>query len=456
MGDRYERIRVFKETMELCRSHPTLTSSVDYSTRPQEIIWQEDPLCAPEKRFSEPASLILSSKRTFEAAREYANQHKRVCALNFASSVTPGGGVTRGTTAQEESMCRISTLYASISDKETVGAFYERHWQMIHNDEMGRENRDDCIFTPEIKVIREDSFECDMLPESEWYSVDVITCAAPDLRYAENGRIYQPSTIELIQLFENRWRRILSVAAEHDADMLILGAFGCGAFHNPPEVVVQAFNNVYDEFKYSFETIEFAVFANDTSMPNYRAFQQVTGIREVEQQHGEKEKLVVDIPSIDLNSVNKTIAYIVQHGWGLRDEDVHDGRIEKDAELFGGGSGGVCAYKLFQYFIKYIGTRASKMRFRYIAAALSCLSSGQVSVESYRNDVADFLSHRAIGTEYFFYGGISQNSYAAIIESCQTTGAIESITMLKVMKALEWDDHRIDTLTYLMKNNLFR
>ena len=280
MADRYERIRVFKETMELCRSHPTLASSVDYSTRAQEIIWQEDPLYAPEKRFSEPAAMILSPKRTFEAAREYAKQGKRVCALNFASSVTPGGGVTRGTTAQEESMCRISTLYASISNKETVGAFYERHWQMILDEEMGRENRDDCIFTPEIKVIREDTFECNVLPESEWYSVDVITCAAPDLRHAENGRTYRPSTAELIQVFENRWSRILSVAAQHNADVLILGAFGCGAFQNPPEIVVQAFNNVYDEYKYCIETIEFAVYGRNPAGPNYVAFRRITGIRE--------------------------------------------------------------------------------------------------------------------------------------------------------------------------------
>ena len=280
MADRNERIRIFEETMGLCRNHPALANSVDYSTREQKIIWQEDPLCDPEKRYSEPTALILSPRRTFEAARKYANQNKRVCALNFASSVTPGGGVTRGTTAQEESMCRISTLYASISDKESVGAFYERHWQMIHAGEMGRENRDDCIFTPGIKVIREDTFECDMLPESEWYTVDVITCAAPDLRYAEDGRTYRPSTMELIQVFENRWRRILSVASEHKAEVLILGAFGCGAFQNPPGVVVQAFNNIYDEYKYSSETIEFAVYGRNAAAANYVAFRNILGIRE--------------------------------------------------------------------------------------------------------------------------------------------------------------------------------
>lgn len=281
MADRNERIRIFEETMKLCRNHPTLVNCVEYSTRGQKIIWQEDPLFPAENRYAEPATLVLSPQRTFEAARKYTNQGQRVCALNFASSVTPGGGVTRGTTTQEESMCRISTLYASINDKETAGAFYERHWQMIHDEEMGRENRDDCIYTPGIKVIREDTFDCDMLSESEWYSVDVITCAAPDLRYDENGRTYRPSTIELIQVFENRWKRILSVAAQHKADVLILGAFGCGAFHNPPEIVVQAFNNVYGEFKHSFDTIEFAVYRRDSVSPNYDVFRNIQGIWEV-------------------------------------------------------------------------------------------------------------------------------------------------------------------------------
>lgn len=278
--DRNEIICIFDETMKLCSTQPLLVNCVTHSKQEQKIIWQDDPLYIPEKRYAEPARVILSPKRTFEAARKYVSQRKHVCALNSASPVTPGGGVMCGTTAQEGSMCMISTLYASISDKESVGVFYERHCQMICDEEMGIENRDDCIFTPAVKVIREDSIECNMLPESEWYSVDVITCAAPDLRYKDNGKTYRPSTIELIRVFENRWRRILSVAAQHKAEVLILGAFGCGTFQNPPEVVVQAFNNVCDEYKYCFETIEFAVYGRNPAGSNYVAFRNILGIRE--------------------------------------------------------------------------------------------------------------------------------------------------------------------------------
>ena len=279
MADRQGRIWIFEETMALCKSHRALVERIGHSIRGQEITWQEDPLPAGGPRYAKPAALVLSPRRTFEAARAYANRGKRVCALNFASSVTPGGGVTRGSGAQEESLCRVSTLYAAISDPDTAGPFYERHRQMIRDGAMGRENRDDCIFTPGVVVIREDTFDCALLPESDWYGVDVITCAAPDLRCG-GGVVYRPTAEALVSRFEERWRRILSVAAAHGAEALILGAFGCGAFGNPPEVAVQAFNNVCGEYLRCFETIEFAVFTDDVDGPNYAAFRGIRGIAE--------------------------------------------------------------------------------------------------------------------------------------------------------------------------------
>ncbi len=283
MADRYERIRIFEQTIDICRNDRDLQSAITYSKERQEITWEEDPLAAGEKRHDVPAGLVISPGRTFGAAGKYQGSGKRICALNFASSVTPGGGVMQGAGAQEESICRISTLYPAISDKETAGAFYDKHRQMIRNGEMNRKNRDDCIFTPGVVVIREDTFDCALLPKSEWYSVDVITCAAPDLRYDYNGTGYQPETPELTAVFEKRWRRILSVAAHNRADILILGAFGCGAFYNPPEVVVQAFSNVFHEYEYCFETVEFAVFTENVYDENYRVFSGMKGIRKLPQ-----------------------------------------------------------------------------------------------------------------------------------------------------------------------------
>ena len=289
MADRETRIRIFEETAALCGSHPLLSERVERSVREQSIVWQEDPIAEGRPRFAVPAETILSPHRTLEAARKYARTGKRTCVLNFASSVTPGGSVKRGGGAQEESICRISTLYPAIGDGATAAPFYERHRSMIRSGEMGRENRDDCIYTPGVTVIREDTYECELLPEPEWYCVDVITCAAPDLRFDGNGKTFSPTEEELVRVFERRWRRILSVAARHEADALILGAFGCGVFRNPPELVARAFSHVMEEFRYCFETIEFAVHSKDGQSPNYAGLRGIRGIRESGGQPGEEE-----------------------------------------------------------------------------------------------------------------------------------------------------------------------
>ena len=152
---------------------------------------------------------------------------------------------------------------------------------MIQSGEMNRKNRNDCIFTPGVVVIREDTFDCAMLPRDEWFHADAITCAAPDLRYDFNGTAYQPERSELAGVFERRWRRILAIAAMNRADILILGAFGCGVFDNPPELVAQAFSNVFDEFAHCFAAVEFAVYTDSNDSPNYLAFSEMKGIQRV-------------------------------------------------------------------------------------------------------------------------------------------------------------------------------
>ena len=110
--------------------------------------------------------------------------------------------------------------------------------------------------------------------------MDVITCAAPDVRQLGDSAQFSPTLEELRNLHENRWRCILAAAAKHEADVLILGAFGCGVFANPPELVVEAFNNIMDEFRCHFETIEFAVYTTRLDAPNYRAFSRIREIRQ--------------------------------------------------------------------------------------------------------------------------------------------------------------------------------
>ena len=48
---------------------------------------------------------------------------------------------------------------------------------------------------------------------------------------------------------------------ENEAEALVLGAFGCGAFHNPPFIVAEAFRQVMISSRYinSFKEVIFAI-----------------------------------------------------------------------------------------------------------------------------------------------------------------------------------------------------
>ena len=178
MDGKQLRIETFEGTRQLYLNNERLRRSVEKSCKEQRIYPEGAEIEFDSPRFSAPLKLFCSKDKTVETARKYANEGKKVCILNFASSVSPGGGVLYGSQAQEESICRVSTLYFALSDKETAGKFYDRHWEMIRAGKMNRRNNDDIVYTPGIMVVRDDANGEAELPENQWYQMDVITCAA--------------------------------------------------------------------------------------------------------------------------------------------------------------------------------------------------------------------------------------------------------------------------------------
>ena len=66
----------------------------------------------------------------------------------------------------------------------------------------------------------------------------------------------------------------MQVAAANGADILILGAFGCGAFANDPLVVARAYKAVMRENKGYFDEVEFAIYCRPGETMNYEAFKK--------------------------------------------------------------------------------------------------------------------------------------------------------------------------------------
>lgn len=267
-------VSVFNDTLQLIGNSRELQAAVSQSIASQQYIGDADKIDLPTPSYTEKAQVVVSRLRSFEAAARYPGQ--KVTVLNFASSTSPGGGVENGASAQEECLCRVSTLYPCLKTRMAWEKFYAPHRAApnpLHND--------DIIYTQDVVVLKDDDYNVLSSP----FRVDVITCAAPNLRdipsnrYNRNdGDAVHISPERLLELHVKRARKILSAAASNGAEVLILGAFGCGAFHNDPAVVAAAYQQVLPHFRNHFKTVEFAVYCSPKDQRNYEAF---TVIRDI-------------------------------------------------------------------------------------------------------------------------------------------------------------------------------
>ncbi|MDY4901342.1 MAG: TIGR02452 family protein [Treponema sp.] len=265
-------IAVFNDTLYCCESEVDLAIQCRRSIENQIIYYDEDDVEGFETNRNtkaNPMQILVSKKRSFEAAGEYRNLGANICVLNFASSLNPGGGVTSGSKAQEECLCRCSTLYKCLTAKDCRDYFYDPHI-----DDLDYLYNDDIIYTPNVVVFKSDEDLPERLPVKDRFMVNVITCAAPNIKAAPKGSD-AISDEKLSAIFKKRIRRIMEVAVANENDILIAGAFGCGVFGNSPELVADAFKDVLKDFTYDLSAVEFAVFCKDGKTENYEAFKKV-------------------------------------------------------------------------------------------------------------------------------------------------------------------------------------
>ena len=268
---------IFQNTEYICKTDAALSDATKKSVSGQRFIAESEKIPGLNLNiYKKQTRIVVSRKRTYEAAAYYKGQH--VAVHNFASAVNPGGGVVYGASAQEECLCRCSNLYSCLNTPDMWGMFYTPHRAAkdpIHND--------DIIYTPGIVVFKTDTDLPELMEQNDWYKADVITCAAPNLREIP-GNIYNcengasaagVSNYDLQIIHEKRLRRILDSAVMNHADTVILGAFGCGAFRNDPHAVASAAANVLSDYIYAFENIEFAVYCRPNDDFNYRVFNSV-------------------------------------------------------------------------------------------------------------------------------------------------------------------------------------
>lgn len=166
------------------------------------------------------------------------SENRRVCALNFADALTPGGLVLEGEVTQEEDLCRCSSLYETLAQEKSMEGYY--HYNKKSGT--GRVYTDALIYSPSVRVLKND---VDYSPLDSGVFVDIITCPSPSCRADES-------------VFLRRITGILKVARFYSADIIILGAWGCGAFGQDAYSMGSYFAKVLSGVKY-FKEVHFAI-----------------------------------------------------------------------------------------------------------------------------------------------------------------------------------------------------
>ena len=193
--------------------------------------------------------ISVVNEDSFQAARRFENP----LVLNFANAHNPGGGFLLGANAQEEALCRCSTLYASLkSDKAAEMYRYNNtHLSAIESDYM--------ILSKNVCVFRNE--QCRLLEEP--FTAAVITAPAPN----RNGSALLVPKKKIAETMLGRIRIMLRIAVKHGYKNIVLGAWGCGAFGNNPNDASEYFKTVIIDEKSGlyFDEICFAVYGKPNS-----------------------------------------------------------------------------------------------------------------------------------------------------------------------------------------------
>ncbi|KAH6662414.1 hypothetical protein F5X68DRAFT_218557 [Plectosphaerella plurivora] len=228
------------------------------------------------------ATIRVVNEDTINAAIDLAAKHTRadgpVAILNLASDKHAGGGWLKGARAQEEALCYRSSLALSL---------HKRYYPFRSGTT--------CLYTPDMVIIRGDSDSGHdlLVPEVAPTDLPVMSCISvaairnPDTRDVPGPKAdrtgFHPS-VEVFQasdriLTKAKMRVAIRMAATQGHKLLVLGALGCGAFHNPPTDVAHCWGEVLAEPEFAggwWKDVVFAVL-DKRSEGNYEIFDELLG-----------------------------------------------------------------------------------------------------------------------------------------------------------------------------------
>lgn len=179
--------------------------------------------------------------------------------LNMANAFHPGGGVETGSGAQEEHLFRSSNYFLSLYQYSPT--LHKTYKLPKAKQSYPLDPAFGAVYSPLVTVFRgkeEDGYPLLDTPfKASFMAVPAIN--GPELSKNAEG-IYVMSEKDRA-LTKQKMRTMFTIAKIHAHDTLVLSAFGCGAFCNPPTQIAQLFHQVLLEapFKTAFKRIIFAI-----------------------------------------------------------------------------------------------------------------------------------------------------------------------------------------------------
>ena len=167
-----------------------------------------------------------------------------VAVLNMANGRHPGGGYKNGAGAQEENLHRRSDAVRFTEGQDCRYPI----------------PKDGCLSSRGVSVFR--GKESDGYPWINVFHITMLSCAAinrPQLT-REGDDYSRPSQRWAM---ENKVAAIIGAAEQAEVDVVILSAFGCGAFKNPPAAVARMFKKELE--KASLRSVFFCIFEDHNS-----------------------------------------------------------------------------------------------------------------------------------------------------------------------------------------------
>ncbi len=213
----------------------------------------------PESAGKYDTQFSVVNEDCLAVARELASENPIV--LNMANRHTPGGGAEYGAGAQEECLFRSSNYYTTLYPIRDIAYPMDRDFG--------------AIYSPNVTVFR--GLEAEGYPLLEKpFKVSFMAVAALNRPHLTEDGDYLDVEREGMK---NKIRTMFNVAIRFKHNVLILSAFGCGAFKNPPDKVAMLFKDILSEqlYKNAFKKVIFAIKKdhNDVNNENYQAFDKV-------------------------------------------------------------------------------------------------------------------------------------------------------------------------------------